>query len=240
MLKHRKNSPLVTGAKTFDKLIAKNHLGTGNVLSDAQVSSFIRSKTTTECNGFTNPPGHLREWDLKSYFPQLPQHIKKQVLELTETDDIVLYRFFHWNHGKRIEHGYIATRSFDRNYAFIKSWVTGVRHTSHQILEAVIPYISNTEDFRSVSIREFMEMNPENKQGFSFTLVSEYEESPRIGEEVIDVLMLSGGLPAGNPKDHYLTGDNTLVAVFADGSRSAINYGYRLKVVPAVETKKAA
>lgn len=230
---------ITTGVKTFDRLLAKDFLGTGNVFSNLQTSSFIRSKQQTECNGFSFPLGKLRDNDIQTHFPTLPQRIKQRVLAITETDPIILYRFFHRRGKKRIEHGYIATYTADRNYALIGIWVTGCRYTSRQILVAIAPAISNKEDYPSIGIKDYLLLDPAQRQTSIYLFESGDENS---GKEVVGFKFFCGAqeLQASEATDHFLTGENRLQAVFADGTSAEIHYGYRLKVVQRGGDRQAA
>lgn len=136
-----------TGHATFDR--QADLLSTGNVVGDVQLSFFVRPKHETECNGFTNPEGHLRDWDLNQFkdLPRFPR-IRRRVIEITDKQYCILYEIRTW--GKRNPdtrrrqktiHGYILTAAKD--YKFIEKWVTGPTWKSRAIIEAVIPYISN-------------------------------------------------------------------------------------------------
>lgn len=136
-----------TGHRAFDKRC--DLITTGNACTDGQFSSFIRPYTETECNGFTNPPGHLRKFDLKPFF-DIPKHVLNRVLELTQTQGCILYRWRHVNgrlsphKNQYITHGYTITESrrTTRGYRLIESHVTGVRHASKLVVETCERYVS--------------------------------------------------------------------------------------------------
>lgn len=58
-------APPRTGVKSFDAIAADDYIGTGNVISNVQYSSCLRSRNTTHCNGFEGPRGRLQDFDLK-------------------------------------------------------------------------------------------------------------------------------------------------------------------------------
>lgn len=64
-----KNASVRTGLKGYDSKIARDGLAYmhGNVTSSFQFSSFVRAPSETQCNGFTNPLGHLTQFDLKPF-----------------------------------------------------------------------------------------------------------------------------------------------------------------------------
>ena len=64
-----KNATVRTGLKGYDSKISRDSFAYmhGNVTSNFQFSSFVRAPSETQCNGFTNPPGHLTQFDLKPF-----------------------------------------------------------------------------------------------------------------------------------------------------------------------------
>lgn len=54
-----------TGVKTFDRIAAKDHIGTGNVVSNLLLSSHLRARHRRECNGQMNEVGKLQNFDLQ-------------------------------------------------------------------------------------------------------------------------------------------------------------------------------
>lgn len=143
---HRGGNRMIidTGHKTFDRQC--DCISTGNVWGDVQHSSFIRAFDETECNGFSNSPGHLQDFDLKYFIesvPNIPVRVLKEIKEATKTISGILYQFRHftgpsWNRCK-IVHGYVLT---DEKYKVIKKWQTNGGHKSWRVLEAVLPYMS--------------------------------------------------------------------------------------------------
>lgn len=134
-----------TGHKTFDR--QADCLSVGNVWGDVQLSSYIRPKTETECNGFSNPPGHLRDFDLKQ-FKDLPQNIRRKIVNITDTRYCILYEIRTWGKrggwdGRRRKtiHGYILTDA--KTHELVEKWATGPTHKSWMIIENVIPYLTN-------------------------------------------------------------------------------------------------
>lgn len=82
--------------KSLQRAIKRGYVGQGNVISDTQFSSFIRSHDQTECNGFTFSPGQLRAFDIGSFS-------SAHALRLLQgrTDHTVLYC---WRNG-RVQYG---------------------------------------------------------------------------------------------------------------------------------------
>jgi hypothetical protein len=224
--------PLESGHKAFDRVANRDggDLYTGNASTGVQVSAYVRARTDTECNGFSRPEGELREWDLKNYFPRIPSGIRQRVLELTEKEPVILYWIFHFARGVLREHGYLATRTEARNHALARIWCTG-GPKSYRILEETSRYLSNAEDYRSVSPKEYLELPESAREGWRYFI--ECAGEPFHGKELLGLRAYAGNwaLPLEELDNFYLTGNNRLIAFFPDGSRSGIHFGARLRVV---------
>ena len=136
-----------TGHRTFDRQC--EYLGTGNVWGTCQTSSYVRPYTETECNGFTNAPGHLQRFDLNQ-FKDLPSHIRWKVEEMTKTRGGILYEIRHWGtrlpYGGRQKHvhGYILTARWDAAIPYLhwRTWMVSNTQKSYNIMQTVREYIS--------------------------------------------------------------------------------------------------
>ena len=66
----------------------------GSVTGNGQFSNYVRGKMDLECNGQTNDPGHLRDFDLKPFRGNrlLPNNVRDKVLEWTDGDKDVCLR----------------------------------------------------------------------------------------------------------------------------------------------------
>ena len=137
-----------TGHRTFDRQC--ECLSPGNVWGTCQFSSYIRPKTETECNGFSNPVGHLRDFDLKPFKQgRIPSHILKRVLEITDTRYCILYEIRSWTRDTRpfadgkvkVLHGYILTDA--KTHKLIRTWAVGPTHKSNGIIRVATEYVSN-------------------------------------------------------------------------------------------------
>jgi hypothetical protein len=128
-----------TGHSDFDR--QADGLMVGNVYGNVQHSSYIRPRTELECNGRTNQPGHLREFDLNG-FNDLHHFykIKCEILEITNSKTCILYEFRSFRVGRKTVHGYVLTDGV--THKLIKCWVVGPTYKSRNVIEAVIPYIS--------------------------------------------------------------------------------------------------
>ncbi len=124
--------------KTFNKQC--DYISTGNVIGTVQLSFFVRPYNEVECNGFTNPPGHLRDFDLKVWRNRRTPHVVLDcVKELTnDGKKIILYCFRHWNNGEEVVHGYVIT---DDKHNLLKQFVTGRTYKSYSVIEEATKYI---------------------------------------------------------------------------------------------------
>lgn len=107
--------------KAFNK--QTDYIGKGNVFARTQLSSFIRAYNTRE-----HAPGIDRDFDLK-VFNGLDIMLKKKILELTEKETVILYKFRHWDKTKEIIHGYIIT-SVQGGLLFTYNYRNGIKSES--------------------------------------------------------------------------------------------------------------
>jgi hypothetical protein len=123
--------------KAFNRWV--NCIGTGNMISDGQFSSYIRPESETECNGFTSPTGHLREFDLKPFQPFLPHNVREAVLSATKRKQMILYMFSHISRGERVIHGFILTES---NYKLVRKFYINRSVKSRSVIDEAALYVS--------------------------------------------------------------------------------------------------
>ena len=128
--------------KTFNR--QTNCLSTGNVIANTQYSNYIRPYGELECNGFTNPPGHLQDWDLTKNIVAntLPHHIREEIRLLTHDDGGIIYNFHHWQGDKRIDDGFVLTSQHD-DYKLIKVWYVNKDWRAIAAVDEAIKYITN-------------------------------------------------------------------------------------------------
>jgi hypothetical protein len=126
--------------KTFNSKC--NYIGTGNVYSNVQSSSFIRPSFLLGCNGFTNPIGYLQNYDLNSnVFDALSTNQKNKIKESTDLHNgSILYKFFHLNKGIKIIHGFILT---DKDHNYIFTFMHNETNKSYSVLNECKKYITN-------------------------------------------------------------------------------------------------
>ncbi len=133
----RNKMEISTGLKAFDRQCKV--VSTGNVISDTQKSSYIRSVGDTQCNGIKNSFGHLHEFDVRP-FDGVPDRLKAFLA--LQGRSVILYQFHHWTgpswRRRRILHGHIVTDGFYKLLAVVPV----DRDKSRRILETVLPYIA--------------------------------------------------------------------------------------------------
>lgn len=117
----------------------RGYLGPGNVMSNTQSSTFVRSHDTTSCNGFEFEPGRLRRFDLGFFNGAMPRHVERYVSEQTQTRDVIVYRFFHYHRQRRCEHGWVVTTN---DHALLRSFVTGPTYKSGDVIAQVLSRIT--------------------------------------------------------------------------------------------------
>ena len=90
-----------SGWKLFDE--QTNLITTGNASTNTQQSSYIRPWTETECNGRTNPEGHLTNFDLHPFRKYgIPPVIDEIVSDKGRKEPVILYMFHVWSKHHRI------------------------------------------------------------------------------------------------------------------------------------------
>lgn len=124
--------------KTFNKQCRL--ITTGNQIGDVVSSNYIRPYGETECNGFTNSPGHLQDWDLTKNIVILPYHIREEVRRLTHDLGGIIYNFHHWNGSKRIDDGFVLTT---KDYGLIWVWYVNRDWRARTAVDEAVKYITN-------------------------------------------------------------------------------------------------
>lgn len=94
----------------------RGHVGTGNVISGVQRSTFVRAHSKTRCNGFEFQPGELRASDLKMFSRTMPANMMRRVEQLSTDQDLIVYEFRSpAAGGKHTTHGWLVTDTFYRH-----------------------------------------------------------------------------------------------------------------------------
>lgn len=122
--------------KTFNR--QADYIGTGNVLGTCQVSNYIRSANTVECNGIANKPRELQNFDI-SHFRGLPQHVERLARKVSDdAGQAILYKIRHWRGKVEIVDGWIITEGHKTGHK-LHYIVDGYRATYKQrdILQVV-------------------------------------------------------------------------------------------------------
>lgn len=130
----------ISAHKTFNRQV--NYISTGNVVANTQYSNHVRAYGEIECNGFTNPPGHLQNWDLTKNIVVMPYYIREEVRKLTHENGGIIYNFHHWNRDKRIDDGFVLTTQHD-DYKLIKVWYVNSNWRAKAAVDEAIKYITN-------------------------------------------------------------------------------------------------
>lgn len=128
-----------TGNKTFDR--QTSCIGTGNQIGDTQLSNFIRPFNKTECNGFTNAPGHLQNYDLNWLMDHLPARVRNWFKENGQNDQFILYQFHHRRNGRKIIHGWVITRPGSPD-TLVRVFQNNPGFRSQMILDECLKYIT--------------------------------------------------------------------------------------------------
>jgi len=109
-----------TGFKTFDK--QTNLITNGNVISNTQASSYIRSYHEIECNGFFKEKGYYQDYDIKPFKKYLKPYQIEMIKQETKKEGGILYLFYITNKENKLDPiGYILTT---RDYYFICQGLT--------------------------------------------------------------------------------------------------------------------
>lgn len=132
-----------SGHRTFDSQV--DLVSRGNVYSNVQTSSYIRAHNETECNNRTWEPGVLQAADLKPFIERL--HIPKQVLQtvrkFAETEDVILYCFYHRRGEQRISHGWVLT---SYTHELLHLDITGPTAKSERVIDWCLQYITPMQE----------------------------------------------------------------------------------------------
>lgn len=134
--------PVNSGHKQFDKAVngKYGHIGTGNVSSANQRSSFIRAHTRTFCNGRENPAGHLQAFDMKPF--RLPGLIEGAVLSEARDKDLILYQIISPNGRNETTHGFLVTDTFYRQIMYYAA----LQPKASDVMKEAMGYLSWSDE----------------------------------------------------------------------------------------------
>jgi hypothetical protein len=129
----------VSGHKTFDK--QTNLITTGNVISNTQLSFYIRAYNTSR-NPVGTPveKGAMQEFDLRN-FKNLPGYVSDAVRSLAKARDIILYEFHHYSGSRKIVDGYVLTTGANTGHKLLRVFYTG-SGLSRKAVDEAIKYIT--------------------------------------------------------------------------------------------------
>lgn len=100
-----------TGWKEFDK--QTNAICAGQGIANTQFSLCIRPWKEKECNGFTNPEGHLMDFDMEFFKKyRIPDRLKQILTNHEREKSVILYMFFA-TINERIEPFFWVITDFD-------------------------------------------------------------------------------------------------------------------------------
>ena len=125
--------------------MSSQYVGTGNVSSNVQMSTYVRARTNTECNGQAFAPGALRNADLKNFGKAtgLPDAVLQATTAATETNAAILYRFQHFKTKRMVIHGFVLTKTETQSHELIRTFATGLTPRSQAIVAAMAKIVSN-------------------------------------------------------------------------------------------------
>lgn len=127
-----------SGFKTFDN--QTNLISTGNLVSNTQYSTCVRSRNTVKCGDKIFPKGDLQQFDL-DHFETLPQDVRKFFEQgYTISNNVWLYQFRHFSRGKKIVDGFVIT-----DYSFAKILKVWYRNwfKSYYAVQEAMKYIAD-------------------------------------------------------------------------------------------------
>lgn len=135
------SQPVETDSKTFNRL--NNYIGTGNVVSNVQLSTVVRARSKLNCNGVDFPAGHLQKFDL-GIFKALPSKWLNAIARAVEsnvnfeTQDHMIYVIRHPTAGASncVYHGILITDMQHRLVTEIhRSSIDGFNSKSQSVMD---------------------------------------------------------------------------------------------------------
>ena len=115
----------------------------GNVYSNVQTSSYIRPFSETKCNGIENPPGRLRDFDLKPFLPTIPDSVLNYVKSVSMNKQVALYRIRHCVGERHVIHGWIVTKDWHENHALLRCFYTHGGRKSRSVIDEAVKYLTD-------------------------------------------------------------------------------------------------
>lgn len=116
---------------------------TGNQIGDVVYSGYVRPYNETDCNGFTNPKGHLQEYDLNWLLKDVPYYVKDWIRKYAKTKSVIGYHFFYRNKERKIDIGYVVTTPEYKKNKLLEKWYAQNTSKVQSALDEAIKYIVN-------------------------------------------------------------------------------------------------
>ncbi len=137
---HSNKMAIDTGLKAFDARVKL--ISTGNVISDTQVSWYIRPyNETINPVGEKVEPGHLQDFDLNT-FKAMPYEVREFIKKVGKTQQVIAYYFFWYSGGTRHDVGWVVTSGHSDDHRLLKKW-PGRGYKTAMALNEIIKYITN-------------------------------------------------------------------------------------------------
>jgi hypothetical protein len=138
-----------TGHKAFDRQANATVVTVGNVMSDVQFSSYVRPADELECNGFTNEPGHLQNFDIQQFRrsrPEMPAHVERAARAAADRwGGAILYRFGYWVRvtvdPRRIHMGWVVT---DKQHRLVAAFPASTPK-ARRVIDTLLNFVTEGE-----------------------------------------------------------------------------------------------
>ena len=145
MARKRISDGVDTGHQAFDRQANRNFVGVGNVVSDVQLSSYIRPTYETQCNNRAVTPGHLQDYDIRHFRrsrPAMPADVELATRKAADCwGGAILYRFGYYvsvrRDPRRIHLGWVVTNKQHRLVAAFPASTPKARRVIDTLLDFV-------------------------------------------------------------------------------------------------------
>jgi hypothetical protein len=133
-----------TGHRAFDRQANASIVTVGNVISDVQVSSYIRPSSQLECNGFVNAPGHLQDFDIRQFRrSSMPAEVERTARKAADDNGgAILYRFGYWVGPswdlRRIHLGWVVT---DKAHTLVAAFPASTPK-ARQVIDEMLAFVA--------------------------------------------------------------------------------------------------
>lgn len=144
MARKRISDGIETGHRAFDRQANASIITVGNVMSDVQFSSYVRSREQLECNGFVNAPQHLQDFDIRQFRRSgVPAEVERVTRRAADDNGgAILYRFGYWvgpnRDPRRIHLGWVVT---DRQHQLVAAFPASTPKAS-RVIDEVLAFVA--------------------------------------------------------------------------------------------------